>query len=366
MIKDKSLASIIPYGHILDDGTVYLRGRGWMIGFEFHGLPWESSTQAQLESASERMTEAMRHLGTNDMVQAIFHRLPSVHYPQRDFPSEAARLIDEERRSQFESEHYWQTRSRLYVTTEIESVARSGLRSAVFGTDGWRPHVDLTLQRLRERVQKFQDSLGGTIELRRLPPEETFRDLILNVTGKDYPAILPTGYVRLNEVYQWEDRQLAVGDRLQFRTPDKARNIANGEFATITEIDPGHAKLHFDNNRELELPLAKLRHVDHGYAVTSHSSQGATVDRVIANVDSMRSAKLVNQPQVYVSISRARHDAQVFTNDLQTLERAVGRRPSKKVAMEVVKPAAPTQSLKPQRETTELKPQQTTSFGYRP
>ena len=28
----------------------------------------------------------------------------------------------------------------------------------------------------------------------------TFRDLILSVTGKDYPAILPTGYVRLNEV----------------------------------------------------------------------------------------------------------------------------------------------------------------------
>jgi type IV secretory pathway VirB4 component len=42
--------------------------------------------------------------------------------------------------------------------------------------------------------------LGGTIELRRLSAEETFRDLILSVTGKDYPAILPTGYVRLNEV----------------------------------------------------------------------------------------------------------------------------------------------------------------------
>jgi type IV secretion system protein TrbE len=197
---DKSLASIIPYGHILDDGTVYLRGRGWMIGFEFHGLPWESSTQAQLESASERMTEAMRHLGTNDMLQAIFHRLPSTHYPDRTFPSEAARLIDEERRQQFEAEHYWQTRSRLYVTTQIESVVRSGLRSAVFGTDGWRPHIDLVLQRFRERIQKFQDALGGTIELRRLTPEETFRDLILSVTGKDYPAILPTGYVRLNEV----------------------------------------------------------------------------------------------------------------------------------------------------------------------
>jgi type IV secretion system protein TrbE len=168
---DKSLASIIPYGHILDDGAVYLRGRGWMIGFEFHGLPWESSSEAQLTAASERMTEAMRHLGTGDMVQAIYHRLPSTHYPKRDFPSEAARLIDEERRQQFESEHYWQTRSRLYVTTEIESVARSGLRSAVFGTDGWRPHIDLVLQRFQERIQKFQDALGGKIKRKEITLE---------------------------------------------------------------------------------------------------------------------------------------------------------------------------------------------------
>ena len=73
----------------------------------------------------------------------------------------------------------------------------------------------------------------------------------------------------------------------------------------------------------------QLRHVDHGYASTSHSAQGATVDRVIVNADSMRSVKLVNRDQFYVSISRARHDAQVFTNDLQTLEPAVGRNPQK-------------------------------------
>jgi ATP-dependent exoDNAse (exonuclease V) alpha subunit len=168
------------------------------------------------------------------------------------------------------------------------------------------------------------------------------------------------------QVYQWEDRTIATGDRLQFRVPDKQNQIANGEFATVTVLKDQQASLKFDSQRELTLPLAKLRHIDHGYASTSHSSQGATVDRVIVNADSMRSAKLVNQPQFYVSISRARHDAQVFTDDLHTLERAVGRNPQKAVAMEVVKPAAPTQSLKPERETTELKPQQTRSFGYRP
>jgi len=82
----------------------------------------------------------------------------------------------------------------------------------------------------------------------------------------------------------------------------------------------------------------------------------------------MRSHKLVNQQQFYVSISRARHDAQVFTDDLNVLERAVGRDPKKSVAMEVIKPAPVTTELEPppQMQTTELKPQPTRSFGYRP
>ena len=130
----------------------------------------------------------------------------------------------------------------------------------------------------------------------------------------------------------------------------------------------GQAAIRFDNQRELNLPLSQLRHIDHGYTSTSHSAQGATVDRVIVNVDSMRSHKLVNQQQFYVSISRARYDAQVFSDDLKTLERAVGKDQKKSVAMEVVKPAPPTTELRPAQalNTTELKPQTTGSFGYRP
>ena len=67
----------------------------------------------------------------------------------------------------------------------------------------------------------------------------------------------------------------------------------------------------------------------------------------MVNVDSMRSHRLVNQQQFYVSISRARLDAQVFTNDRLALAHAVGRHPRKALAMEVVKPAPVTTRLRP-------------------
>ena len=40
---------------------------------------------------------------------------------------------------------------------------------------------------------------------------------------------------------------------------------------------------------------AKLRQFDHGYAVTSHSSQGLTQDRVLANFDTGTARSLVKQ-----------------------------------------------------------------------
>jgi ATP-dependent exoDNAse (exonuclease V) alpha subunit len=80
----------------------------------------------------------------------------------------------------------------------------------------------------------------------------------------------------------------------------------------------------------------------------------------------MRSAQLVNRKQFYVSISRARNDARVYTDDTQALRRAVVREPKKAIALDAVK-QRPTQELKPTPETSDLQPQksQTQSLGIR-
>jgi len=134
----------------------------------------------------------------------------------------------------------------------------------------------------------------------------------------------------------------------------------------VIALDAQQAKSQFDSKRKLALPFSQLKQVDYGYCSTSHAAQGATVDRVVVNADSMRSAQLVNRKQFYVSISRARNDARVYTDDAQALRRAVVREPKKQIAPDAVK-QRPTQELKPTRETTELYPQQsqTQSIGMR-
>jgi UvrD-like helicase C-terminal domain len=72
----------------------------------------------------------------------------------------------------------------------------------------------------------------------------------------------------------------------------------------------------------------------HGYAVTSHSSQGKTVDEVLL-VASSRSFPAVNREQFYVSISRGRERVRVFTDDTELLARRVTNSHERKAAIEL-------------------------------
>ena len=78
-------------------------------------------------------------------------------------------------------------------------------------------------------------------------------------------------------------------------------------------------------DRVVELDSVKNPHLDHGYAVTSHSSQGQTADRVLIHVDTELGAKdLLNNRMAYVAVSRGAYDAQIFTNDREKLGAALG------------------------------------------
>lgn len=130
-------------------------------------------------------------------------------------------------------------------------------------------------------------------------------------------------------------------------------------FAVIRELNEHNAKLEFSSGRQLTLSLPTLRHVDWGYASTSRAAQAATVDKVILNVDSMRSDQLVNHQQFYVSVGRARDDAQVYTDDIQARRNAVTREHHKEIALDPRKLQQSTPQLQQQQ------PQQSQSMGIR-
>ncbi len=138
------------------------------------------------------------------------------------------------------------------------------------------------------------------------------------------------------EVFREEQRILARGNRIQFRAPDRALGVANGDFATIKSLDAHGAVMRLDKGKELSVASDRLRHIDHGYASTSHSAQGATVDRVIVDIDTRLSPELVNRKQFYVSISRAQGSVSIYTDARNRLSHAAGRSHEKAIALELL------------------------------
>jgi conjugative relaxase-like TrwC/TraI family protein len=138
-------------------------------------------------------------------------------------------------------------------------------------------------------------------------------------------------------LYREEQRAFAVGDRVQFTAPYRVHRVANRELGTIDAIDDKqNVTVRLDSGRTIRFNIAANPHLDHGYAVTSHSSQGQTADRVLVHVDTQLSEELVNRRFAYVALSRSRHDAQVFTNDATQLARALDRDPLRPTALEHV------------------------------
>jgi conjugative relaxase-like TrwC/TraI family protein len=137
-------------------------------------------------------------------------------------------------------------------------------------------------------------------------------------------------------VYREIDREFSVGDRIQFTAPDKSVGVANRDLANIESIAPdGWISARLDSNRQVEFNTQDHRHFDHGYAVTSHSSQGLTAERVLVNADTSVHPDLLNSRFGYVSISRASHEATLFTDDMTKLSPQLNADVSKTSALEI-------------------------------
>ncbi len=127
-----------------------------------------------------------------------------------------------------------------------------------------------------------------------------------------------------------ESRKLkvAAGDWLLLQA-NHGKEFINGERVQVKTIRNGCIAL--ADGRTIP---AGFNAFTHGYAVTSHSSQGKTVDEVLL-VASSKSFPAVNREQFYVSISRGRERVHIFTDDSELLARRVADSHERKAAIEL-------------------------------
>jgi conjugative relaxase-like TrwC/TraI family protein len=138
-------------------------------------------------------------------------------------------------------------------------------------------------------------------------------------------------------VFEERSRDFSLGERIQFTSGNRDLGIANRDLGTITALEKRSITVRMDgkSGREVTFDPTEFRQLDHGYAVTSHSSQGLTADRVIANIDTESSRSLINDRLAYVAISRAAYDARIYTNTAATLGERLATDVSKSAALDL-------------------------------
>ena len=147
-------------------------------------------------------------------------------------------------------------------------------------------------------------------------------------------------------VYRESAHAFSAGDRIQFTAPDKSLGVANRDLAVIESVGPdGQIAARLDNSRRIGFNSAEHRHFDHGYAVTSHSAQGLTAERVLVNADTGVHPELLNSRFGYVAISRASHDAEIFTNDSAKMGQRFGVETAKTSALEISRTSPTAQGI---------------------
>ena len=210
--------------------------------------------------------------------------------------------------------------------THAEGDAVSGAIRCVLRTQKRLSGDDQRLVRLvpknfteAERADAAMYSDGDVIVFQQNAKGHTKGERIV-VNGKVAPELL--SHANKFQVYREQELPIAAGDSIRItsngRTKVGGHRLNNGTIYRVTGFtDSGDLQL--NNGWIVGRDYGFLAH---GYVVTSHASQGKTYSKVLI-AESTSSLVAASREQFYVSVSRGKQQALVFTDSKLSLRDAI-------------------------------------------
>jgi len=132
-------------------------------------------------------------------------------------------------------------------------------------------------------------------------------------------------------VFLSEHRNIAAGDRIQWRLATKELDLKNAERGTLEKLEGMVATVCWDHgDRVQQIDLGRHSTWDHGYAETVYSAQSKTYDRVY--VLAPVASPLVNGQNFYTAVTRARYGVKLWTEDPRKLVSKLEERSGEKTS----------------------------------
>lgn len=201
----------------------------------------------------------------------------------------------------------------------------------------YRPPESISLHRIYGKpLATIEIAPRGIAKGERLTVMESDGRTVTVRDARGETRLLPLGEAAKFDVYRREVIGLAAGDRLRFtrnaKTADGRHELRNGALHEVAGFTPtGDIRL-----ANGWMVSKQHGHFTHGYATTSHASQGKTVDAVFI-AERAASLGAASAEQFYVSVSRARREVRIYTDDKEALARAVAERGTRLSGLELMK-----------------------------
>jgi len=215
--------------------------------------------------------------------------------------------------------------------------------------------------------------------------EDSSENAVTLKNNKDQTLSLPTDKSNIYDIYR--KTQIAVSKNDQLRITrngfdEKNNRLNNGQILEVVNVKKNGDMVMRNTVSKNEYKFkSDFGHLAHAHCVTSYASQGKTVDEVfISQPASTFSA--TDAKQFYVSVSRGRERAHIYTDDKEQLLEHASQIGDRQSAIELLNKKKQTQELinqkirqdltRPQREKAKPKdvikspPVKNQDYEYRP
>lgn len=142
------------------------------------------------------------------------------------------------------------------------------------------------------------------------------------------------------DLYRQCEINLAKGDRLCITRnayDDKKKRLNNGQILEVAGVSKGKVLASNIHTGAKYILPESFGHLTHAYCVTSHASQGQTVDEVFISQPAA-TFSATDIKQFYVSVSRGRDAVHIYTDDKEALLERAGSSGERMGAVELISP----------------------------
>ncbi len=197
MIKEyqdekNKFSTYIPWIAMIDEGVILNKNGTFQKTLKFRGYDLDSATIYELQNSNGRLNNILARFEGNWTMHIEARRVHSKEYESTEIENFALKLIDNERKSKFQSGTYFESEYYLTLTYLTPVDTEKKLKNFFIEEEKTAENIDKSLENFKKEFKEIKGLFKDLfLEVQELSKEETYEYLHSCVSIKNHKIIVP-------------------------------------------------------------------------------------------------------------------------------------------------------------------------------